>query len=241
MILKLADIVIEVKSRYRYTYDICHDYLYSGRKPPSFSVFATNEQIADERKKSPGYSDDVLESTCIYRNICNELLRYDAILIHSAAICVDTQAYLFSAKSGTGKTTHVNLWLDKFGERAFIINGDKPILRKIDNKFYACGTPWCGKEGSNKNVCVPIKGICILERGADNKIDYAENKEALLFLLTQTPIPQKKESAEQMLDNLGKLIESVPVYRLRCNMELAACDVAYGAMSGDVIGKKAEF
>lgn len=231
MILKLADIVIEVKSRYRYTYDMCHDYLYNGDESPAFSVFASNEQIIEERRKSPGFSDDILENTCIYRNICNEILRFDAILLHSAALSVDGQAYLFSANSGTGKTTHMNLWLDKFGERAFVINGDKPIIRKKDGVFYVFGTPWCGKEGLNRNSGVPLKGICILERAEKNTASSVNGREAMLFLLTQTVHPSKKELSCLMLDNLGQLIEKIPVYRLGCNMEPEACEVAYKAMS----------
>jgi len=231
MILKLADIVIEVKSRYRYTYDMCHDYLYNGDESPAFSVFASNEQIIEERRKSPGFSDDILENTCIYRNICNEILRFDAILLHSAALSVDGQAYLFSANSGTGKTTHMTLWLDKFGERAFVINGDKPIIRKKDGVFYVFGTPWCGKEGLNRNSGVPLKGICILERAEKNTASPVNGREAMLFLLTQTVHPSKKELSCLMLDNLGQLIEKIPVYRLGCNMEPEACEVAYKAMS----------
>ena len=174
--------------------------------------------------------------------ISTEIKRqYKSVRKFSQAIDIPQTTLASAIKNGVSGTAYETIVKICKALNIQLINYKFPILRKIDNKFYACGTPWCGKEGSNKNVCVPIKGICILERGADNKIDYAENKEALLFLLTQTPIPQKKESAEQMLDNLGKLIESVPVYRLRCNMEPAACDVAYGAMSGDVIGKKAEF
>ena len=141
MIIKLAQLVIEVKSRYRYTYDMCHDYLYDGDEKPVFTVFATNEQIEEERKKTPGFPDDLLENTSIYRNICMEILLYDALFLHSAAISVDNEAYIFTADSGTGKTTHMNLWLEKFGERAFVINGDKPIIRKIDDEFYVFGTP----------------------------------------------------------------------------------------------------
>lgn len=233
MILKLADIVIEAKSRYRYTYDMCHDYLYSGDESPAFSVFASNEQIIEERRKSPGFSDDILENTCIYRNICNEILHFDAILLHSAALSVDGQAYLFSANSGTGKTTHMNLWLDKFGERAFVINGDKPIIRKKDGVFYVFGTPWCGKEGLNRNAGVPLKGICILERAEKNTASPVNGREAMLFLLTQTAHPSKKELSCLMLDNLGQLIEKIPVYRLGCNMEPEACEVAYKAMSAE--------
>ena len=57
-------------------------------------------------------------------------------------------------------------WLDKFGDRAFIINGDKPIVRKTDEGIFVFGTPWCGKEGFNENIRVKLKSICILERAA---------------------------------------------------------------------------
>ncbi|MBQ3038483.1 MAG: hypothetical protein IJD30_04835 [Clostridia bacterium] len=227
MILKLAGLVIEVKARYKFTYDMCFDYLYKGDEKPVFSTFATDEQIAEERTLSPGFSDAVLENTCIYRNICAEILKYDAVLIHSAAISVDNNAYLFSANSGTGKTTHMNLWLNKFGERAFVINGDKPIVRLIEGKPYVFGTPWCGKEGYNKNVSVPLKAFYILQRAEENNIRTAENKEALIFMLSQTSRPKQNNLYNIMLATIGNIIDSVQVYVLGCNMEQEACEVAY--------------
>lgn len=227
MILKLADLIIEVKSRYKFTYDMCFDYLYEGEEKPIFTTFATDEQIEEERRISPGFPDAVLENTCIYRNICTEMLKYDAVLIHSAAIGVDNNAYLFSANSGTGKTTHMNLWLDRFGERAFVINGDKPIIRMIDNKPYVFGTPWCGKEGYNKNVSVPLKAVYILQRAGKNTIRTAESKEALVFMLSQTSRPKQNDLYNLMLANVGSIIENIPIYVLGCNMEPEACEVAY--------------
>lgn len=231
MIIKIADLVIEVKSRYRYTFDLCHDYIYEGNEKPVFTVFATDEQLVREREKSPEFTDDVIENTCIYRNICSEILKYDALFIHSAAISVDNRAYMFSANSGTGKTTHMNLWLDKFKDRAFIINGDKPIIRKVNGKFYTFGTPWCGKEGFNKNIGVLLNGICILERAENNTIVRADSKEALVFLLSQTTRPKRADLLELMLKNLGEVIEEIPIFKLGCNMESEACEVAYNAMS----------
>ena len=230
MIVKLANCIIEIKSRYKYTFDMCSDYLYNGDKKVDFTVFATDEQLKEEAEKSSGFTIDVIENTCIYKNICTEILKYDALFIHSAAISVDNEAYLFSANSGTGKTTHMNLWLDKFGERAFIINGDKPILRCIDDKIYVFGTPWCGKEGYNKNVCVPLKGICVLEQAKENSIVKMDSKSSLMFLLTQTIHPKTSVYTNLMLDNLGKVIDSTPVYKLSCNMEPEACEICYEAM-----------
>ena len=233
MIIKLAGLIIEVKSRYKYTFDMCHDYLYSGEEKPVFTVFATNAQIEEERKKTPGFPNDMLENTSIYRNICKEILMYDGLFLHSAAISVDNEAYLFTADSGTGKTTHMNLWLERFGERAFVINGDKPIIRKKDGVFYACGTPWCGKEMLNKNVCVPLKGIGIISRSAENNAQKLDGRDAFLFLVTQTIHPNGMAYGERFLKIMNSLISEIPVYRLNCNMNPSACDTAYAAMNGE--------
>lgn len=232
MIINLAGLIIEVKLRWKYTYDLCKNYIYEGDEKPLFTVFATNDQLEAENKKTPGFSCDVLESTCVYRNICEEILKYDGILIHSAAISVDNEAYLFTANSGTGKTTHMNLWLENFGERAFIINGDKPILRKTDNGIFVYGTPWCGKEGYNRNISIKLKGICILERAEKNEIRKTDKKDALTFLISQTSRPKDIDKMDLMLKNLEKIIDSVPVYRLECNMETEASKVAYEGMTG---------
>lgn len=231
MIINLADLIIEVKLRWKYTYDLCKDYIYDGDEKPVFTVFASNEQLEAENKKTPGFPYEVLESTCVYRNICEEMLSYGGIIIHSAAICVDNFAYLFTANSGTGKTTHMNLWLKKFGERAFIINGDKPILRCVNGEIYAYGTPWCGKEGYNKNSRIKVKSLCILERAEKNEISPADKKDALTFLISQTSRPKSTEKTELMLKNIGNIVEKIPIYRLGCNMDAEACEVAYKQMS----------
>ena len=231
MLLKLAQLVIEVKARYKYTYNMCRDYLYFGDEKPVFTTFAADAQIDEERRKTPEFPDEMLENTSIYRNICREMLLYDALFLHSAAISVDNEAYIFTADSGTGKTTHMNLWLDRFGGRAFVINGDKPILRRIDGKFHVFGTPWCGKEGLNRNVGVPLKGIGIIKRSEINKAERLGGREAFLFLLTQTIRPKETEYCESFLENMNSLISDVPVYTLSCNMSPEACDTAYKAMN----------
>ena len=230
MIVKLADIVIEIKSRYKYTFDMCKDYLIDTDEKPVFTVFATNEQIEEERAKTPQFPTPMLENTCIYKNICTELLKYDGILIHSAAISVDNKAYLFSAKSGTGKTTHMNFWLDKFKDRAFVINGDKPVLRLIDGVMYVFGTPWCGKEGIQKNIKVPLDAFYILTRSENNTIREASKKEFFMTLFSQTHHPDDKVLNDKMLENIEKIITHSKGFYLGCNKNPDACDVAYSIL-----------
>jgi hypothetical protein len=230
MNIELAGLIIDIKNPGEYTIDMCKDYMYNGEKNPDIIIEDDPQALEKERKLYPDATEDYLQNICIYRTICKKIVDFDAMLIHSAAISVDNKGYLFTALSGTGKTTHVNLWLKKFGERAVIINGDKPIVRNINGTFHVFGTPWCGKEGINTNTNVPIQAICILERGENNVIDRVNHQEAVTELLRQTSRPASVSGLTALLDILDKVITKIPVYRLSCNMEPEAAEVSYNEM-----------
>lgn len=154
-----------------------------------------------------------------------KLLRFSGLLMHASCIEKDGQAYLFSAKSGTGKSTHTNLWMQAFGD-CCIINDDKPAVRKIDGTFCACGTPFSGKFDISKNVQIPIRALVFLERGTENSIKPIPPAKAIPLFLSQTLRPPKKEVMAQMLDLLGDLLESVPAFLLTCNMDISAAHTA---------------
>lgn len=230
MIIKLADLIIDVQHKKEYTKNMCADYIYTGDRPVDFTVQSTRETMLYEIQKQPECPLDYIESLCLYRQICDQVLSYDALLLHAAAIAVDGEAYLFTAVSGTGKTTHINLWLEKFGDRAIVVNGDKPILRKLDDRFYVCGTPWSGKENLHTNIDIPIRGICILERAPENKIVRISPEEGLSTLMEQTVRPHNLKKMDLLLATLDNLLKSVPLYRLGCNMDPEAADVSYAGM-----------
>ncbi len=158
------------------------------------------------------------------------LLAKGGMLLHSSAVVVDGKAYLFSAPSGTGKSTHTALWLKKFGDKAFIINDDKPALFVKDGVFCVSGTPWSGKTSQNVNVTVPIGAIAFLHRSADNVVERISALRALPLLLDQTIRP--KSEADKLFDFADRLLSEVPVYSLGCNMDIQAATVAYNAMKG---------
>jgi len=228
MIIKIAGLVIDVKNKYKYFEDYCSEFEFEGK--PDFSVKVPASVMKKVAEKNPDFSDGYLETLEIYRIICRKILKYDAMLMHCAAVAVDGEAYLFTAKSGTGKTTHINLWREKFGERFVVVNGDKPILRIRNGKFYACGTPWRGKENYGHNIVAPVKAVCILERGEKNEIEKIAPHEAISTVLTQTLRTDDMYEMEKMLVLIDKLLSSVPFYRLRCNMESEAADVSYNGM-----------
>lgn len=180
----------------------------------------------------PYLSVDDCEYICTGGSFYTHLLFHNGIMLHSSCVVVDGRAYLFTAPSGTGKSTHTNLWLKKFGDRAYILNDDKPALRLEDGIWYAYGTPWSGKYDISRNERVPIAGIAVLNRGEHNEIKPYSGFRAITAILDQMMRPAGEEYRVHILETLDKLLSVVPVWKLTCNMEPAAATVAFRAMSG---------
>lgn len=148
----------------------------------------------------------------------SEILRHGGILLHSSCVEKSGQAYLFSANSGTGKSTHTHLWLNEIPDTR-IINDDKPLLLLRDGRFFACGTPFSGKTDENINECVPVRAIVFLHRSAENTLKRMKPAFAVPLFIAQTVNPSIKEYANEMLETTDKILTSVPIFSLGCNKE----------------------
>lgn len=204
-------------------------YRLEGEEKPDIVLVGTHEGY---REGHPYLSYEECEYINTCREFCYKVLDFDGIVLHSSAVVVDNRAYLFSATSGTGKSTHTELWLKKFGDRAYILNDDKPVLRLIDGVWHACGTPWSGKYDISKPACVPLAGIAFLNRDTTNHIERFSGPMVVYEMLSQTLRHPKK--LEQTITALDKLVSQVPVWKLFCNMDRSAAEVSYNAMSGNV-------
>ena len=238
---KIADKVIEVTSIYEKVHEYCKDYLTD--EPADFSVCITREDIIKEKdksdseyayegKKSPDFSDTLLEETAVYRKIAEQMPLYDTFVFHGSVVAVDGQGYLFTAKSGTGKSTHTALWREYFGDKAVMVNDDKPILKITDSGVTAYGTPYNGKHRLGCNMSVPLKAICILTRGEKNSIVRIDKAEAYAMLLQQVYRPQNPLQMAKTLKLVDRLAANTELYKLACNMDIEAAEVAYNAMKG---------
>lgn len=237
---ELADTVFQVTALFEDTKQFCGDYL--SRKAPQYAITVTGSDIDFERRKAnqeqqkeglpPAvYSDSYLETLALYRKMAEQLVQEDVILMHGAVVAVDDRAYLFTAKSGTGKTTHIRRWLEAFGSRAVVVNGDKPLLRIKDCGVTVYGTPWDGKEHLSRNIALPLKAVCILERSEQNRIERISKKEAIPMLLQQLHRPAAPAALAKALALTDRLGSSTALYRLGCNMEPEAALVAYNGMN----------
>lgn len=226
---KIADIVFDADIKYRYTYNIMKDYLVDD-EPAGFSIVISDDDIAKERELSPyaHESDAMYESTAVYRKFIYEIMdNYDAFFFHCSAIAVGDKAIMFTAKSGTGKSTHRNLWIKNFGDEVRVINDDKPVIRKVDGKFYVYGTPWRGKEAMGENIRVPAEALCFLSRSEKNFIGDITTSEVVARTLNQTVRPKDAKLMGKLLDLLDGFLSQVKCYDLRVNMDDEAAVVAY--------------
>ena len=178
------------------------------------------------------FTDPFLERAALQRRFAEHLFDHDTLLFHGSVIAVDGNGYLFAAKSGTGKSTHTRLWREYFGNRAIMVNDDKPFLKIQPHGVWVCGSPWSGKHGLDTNITIPLKGICILERGAENRIRPMDASAAMPRLLHEgyCPLDPGKEEAFRSL--VSRLADSVPLWHMECNKNADAATTAYEAMSG---------
>ncbi|WP_027089500.1 hypothetical protein [Thomasclavelia saccharogumia] len=238
--IKLANKVIEVATIYSMTKKLCKDYL--SQEKADFSIKIEENDIDNERIKSKeederqginirNFSNEYLETLAVYRKIATQMPQFNVLLFHGSVIAVDNKGYLFTAPSGTGKSTHTRLWMERFKNRAYMVNDDKPLL-KIDNDIVtAYGTPWDGKHRLSTNTSVSLQGICILYQAKENTIKKINKKDALMQILQQTYRPLDNPQAYiQTLNLIDQLLNSTPVYKMGCNISQEAVNIAYEAM-----------
>lgn len=237
--LKLADMIIEIDSRYIYTKKLCKDYLIYN-KSPDFKICVSDIDLQYENIDKNN-SLEYIESICIYRKIAEQLPLHNRVVMHGASITYKEDAFVFVAPSGTGKTTHIKLWRKFLGNEVDIINGDKPILHFDERRIIVYGTPWSGKEGWQKNRFAPLKAICILKQGKINKITKIDSHLYLSELLTQIYLPTNASSAEKTLQLFNRLIETIPIYLLECDISEDAVKISFEELTEKVYSTERRF
>ena len=236
-VMDIAGVPFEVTPLFETTALYCREYLVE--REPKYRLSVKREELAEEQRlldleadeeglKHRRFPEPFLERSVIQRKVAEKLLEDNVLLMHGSTVAVDGQAYLFTAPCGTGKSTHTRLWRKVFGERAVMVNDDKPFLRLMDGQVFAYGSPWSGKHGLASNVCYPLRGICVLRRGEENVIRPGVREEISGFLLHQI----QPEGDVRIPGLLAELMDSVTVWEMACNRDAEAARVSYGAMSG---------
>ena len=196
-----------------------------------FEQAELDREAAEEGFRFRVFTDPFLERAAIQRAFAEYLFDKDVLLIHGSAVALDGRGYLFMARSGTGKSTHTRFWREHFGGRAVMVNDDKPFVALTAEGVTVCGSPWSGKHGLDSNIAVPLDGICILERGMEDRISPILAKDGLAMLLKQSYCPMDGTKEEKLHRLLNDLTEKVPLYRMECTKNPVAAQVSHEAMA----------
>jgi len=232
MICKIADLVVDVpdlgnmKQR-------CLPYLCSGNA----DFVIQPRECADDMFPQVSAEENFYLTTGF--SFYEHLLQYDGMMLHASAVAVEGKAYLFSGPCGMGKSTHARKYLESFPS-AYIINDDKPALRRIDGQWQVYGTPWCGKDGIKVNTSVPLGGICFLLRG-DRAIRRLTPAQSVANFLTQTTFRENMEIGKSLMTQLSRLIGEIPIFEFTNHAEPGDEQITYGAFLSADQERKSEY
>ena len=248
-VITIAGLTYEITSLYPSTYNYCRDYL--SDNSPAIKVKVTDSDIKNEIAKERVFfyscrefdgqsqiqrivkreiNENLIELVVLYRKIIEESFAHGVFFMHGAVIAVDNKAYMFTAPSGTGKTTHIMKWLNK-GLGAYVVNGDKPLIKITKSSVIACGTPWRGNENLGVNTMVPLSSIVLMERSEENYIEEISFGQAIPSLLQQIYIPDDQEKAKQELKAFSQLNGKVRFFKFYFNNFKDDCfTIAYNAL-----------
>ena len=239
MYYEIAGVPFEVRCQYKEEIRrFLKDYV-TGREPV-FTIEPTEEDRIrmqmefDRMAEAEGsskvrYSEAFLENNAIHALLAERMVGHGVLLMHGSALCMDGQGYIFTAPSGTGKSTHARLWREAFGDRVWMINDDKPMLKVDEMKVY--GTPWNGKHRLSRNSSAPLKAIVSLERSAENRISAMEKADAFPALMKQAYVSRNPATMAKILAMEKQLVEEIDFYKMGCTMDPEAAQTAWMGMN----------
>lgn len=238
--IKLVEKVFRIKTVFDFSYYYSFDFL-SQENHVDFYIEINMEEIETEyyrirqlpSERTPAknirFILGQIEHRLLLQKIAEIIPLYSAFLFHGTIVTDYHYGYMFTAPSGTGKTTRAKLFIETI-PGAKILNGDKPMLADINDRIIAYDTPWRGKEHMGINSSVPLGAIMIVERKmADEKDSIVElkGKEAFPALLQQIYIPYDDISRKETMRFLNSLDQKIKIYRFRGDPTPEAIKMAY--------------
>jgi len=232
---KFADVVFVIYHNYSFFCDFAKNYLTNEKA--GYSIKISEEQISTwiemHNVDTNLYSRGYIESLVIHSQLAEILSNHNCFIFHGSSIYIDNfdNGYIFTAKSGVGKSTHVKI-LKQLYDDIHYVNDDKPFISYENDEFYIYGSPFDGKERKSNNVKVKLRGLFVLSRSKSNIVCVEKRSNVIKTIFEQTHISENILGKENITKLVVKMIKDIPIYRLCVNMDLDAGKTSYEIMSG---------
>ena len=224
--IEIANIVLEINAFNESTLKYCGDFL--SNKEPKYVITMAQEDLENEKhinEDGKVYASE--EISALYRKIADLFIERNIVVFHGSSFKVNDYAFIVTARSGVGKSTHVNLLKELLGNDLVYINDDKPLLEVNNNNLMLYSSPWNGKERRGNNTKAPLKAIIFLNRGNNTYRQLNNSEEVYFKLLSQIYLPRDKQKREKALKIIDILLKSVNFYEINVNKEIDSASMTY--------------
>ncbi len=161
------------------------------------------------------------------------LLWNNALVLHSASIIYREEAILFTAPSGTGKTTQTDLW-HQYREGVSDLNGDRTVLQWTERGWYGCGFPIYGGTVRCVQAAAPVRAIVVIRQAKEDTIRELSPMERVMYLYSECTVMRAyEEDIENVMSLLEEIAATVTVIELDCTMERSAVNVLHQYLYGE--------
>jgi hypothetical protein len=156
---------------------------------------------------------------------------HNTLMIHASVIRNDDKGYLFLGLSGTGKSTHSQLWLEHI-KGSELLNDDNPILRIENQEIRVYGSPWSGKTPCYRNTFAVVGGFVRLYQAPHNKIQLLTPLKGFAQILSSCSLMKwDKTILDGITATLSSLSMQAPTYQLDCLPDKAAAQLCYNTLT----------
>ena len=188
------------------------------KKQRIFLVFLREKNIRERKKR---FTEKQLLTMAGFEYV---LIHHERVILHASLISFRNQGIVFTAPSGTGKSTQADLWKKQFSD-VEIINGDRTILSCESGTIVAHGLPFCGTSGIALNRSLPLGAVIILRQGKENRIRRPKPAEAIKALLAECTVDiWDQRGMEIVIKLLKEILIRIPVYIYECLPDVSAAD-----------------
>ena len=225
--IRIAEKVLEINAFNETTKKYCGKFL--SEEEPNYVITMTEEDLKNERTNSEDGKVYVNEEiSALYRKIADLLVEDNIVVFHSSSFMVNGNAFLITARSGVGKSTHSRNLKALLGDEFVYVNDDKPLLKVEENNVTVYGTPWNGKERRGNNIFAPLKAVFFLARGETNTYRKVVNKEEIYVkMISQIYLPKEKAKREKALKVADAILKNINFYEINVTKDIESAKMTY--------------
>lgn len=216
-VVKIAEVNILIVGFYPETTHYFKDFL--SDEPAVEQITVKEKNIKEYKEKYPQFNERQCERAFVKYRMDSILVGYNAFPVHASALAYNDKAFLFTALSGVGKSTHSRRWREAFGDMVTMINDDRPYLKVKNGSVYVYSHPQAGKHGIYTNTHFPVLVIGKLIRDKNNYVKKIPEYQAFPYLAQQSFTMDTPQLTGKILKLIRKIVQIVEFYEIHCNLD----------------------